>query len=133
MTDKIQNNSENSSLTPKQVKAVGFLLTCRTMGEAAEKSGISERTLFAWMKQDAFREALRERENQTLDNATRRLIQGQDAALDALSSLISKGRNESVRRAAAVDWLNIALKFRDLNDIDKRLTELEGMMKNDKK
>lgn len=133
MTDEILENSDNHSLTAKQSRAIGYLLTCRTAGDAAKKSGVTERTVFAWMKLDNFRAALRDASRETIDNASRRLMQGQGEALDALSALIAKGRNESVRRAAAVDWLNITLKYQDLNDIDERLTALEAAIYDNKK
>jgi hypothetical protein len=133
MTDEILENADNHSLTAKQSRAIGFLLTCRTAGDAAKKSGVTERTIFTWMQQDNFRAALNNASRETIDNASRRLMQGQGEALDALSALIKKGRNESVRRAAAVDWLNITLKYKDINDIEERLTALEERINNDKK
>ena len=114
-----------TELTAKQSRAIGFLLTSRTIGEAAKAAGVSERTLYSWLGMPAFRDALRSAEKQAVENATRRLMAGQGKALDALEALITKGRNEGVRRAAAMDWLGMLLKFRDLTDIDQRLTALE--------
>jgi len=133
MTDELPENADNHSLTAKQSRAIGCLLTCRTAGDAAKKAGVSEKTIFTWMKLDTFRAALNDASRETIDNASRRLMQGQGEALDALSALIKKGRNESVRRAAAVDWLNITLKYKDLNDIEERLTALEAAINDSKK
>ncbi|RJP51874.1 MAG: hypothetical protein C4586_03730 [Anaerolineaceae bacterium] len=128
MTDELPDNTDNHSLTPKQSRAIGYLLTCRTAGDAAKKSGVSEKTIFTWMKLDNFRAALRDASRESIDNASRRLMQGQGEALDSLSALMTKGRNESVRRAAAVDWLNLMLKYKDLNDVEERLSKLEGVI-----
>jgi hypothetical protein len=133
MTNELPENPDNHGLTAKQSRAIGYLLTCRTAGDAAKKSGVSEKTIFTWMKLDNFRAALNDASRETIDNASRRLMQGQGEALDALSALIKKGRNESVRRAAAVDWLNITLKYKDINDIEERLTKLEEAINDNKK
>lgn len=121
----MQDNSDKFTLTAKQSTAIGYLLTSKTMGDAAKRAGVSERTLYTWLKLPEFRDALRNAEKQTVENATRRLMAGQNNALDTLEALMSKARNEGVRRAAAMDWLNIMLKFRDLADIEGRLRALE--------
>lgn len=121
-----------TELTPKQARAVGFLITSRTIAEAAKLSEVSERTLYSWLGMAEFRDALRSAEKQTVENATRRLIAGQGKALDALEALITRGRNEGVRRAAAMDWLGLVLKFRDLTEIEARLSALEKQARNGK-
>jgi DNA-binding transcriptional MerR regulator len=129
----MQNISENFTLTTKQTRVIGYLLTCRTTGEAAKKAGVSERTIFTWMKQECFRKALQEESREIINSASRRLIQGQKEALDTLSSLMVRGRNEGVRRAAAVDWLNFMLKYHDLNEVEERLKKLENAVENAEK
>lgn len=121
----MQNNSDNFTLTAKQARSIGYILTSKTLGDAAHSAGVSERTLYTWLKIPEYRTALREAEKQTVENATRRLIAGQNAALDTLEALITKARNEGVRRASAMDWLNMVLRFRDMAEIDERLTALE--------
>ena len=121
----MQNNSDNFTLTAKQTRSIGYILTSKTLGDAAHGAGVSERTLYTWLKIPEYRTALREAEKQTVENATRRLIAGQNAALDTLEALITKARNEGVRRASAMDWLNMVLRFRDMAEIDERLTALE--------
>jgi hypothetical protein len=128
----MQINSDNFTLTAKQARSIGYILTSKTLGDAAKGTGVSERTLYTWLKIPEYRTALREAEKQTVENATRRLIAGQNAALDTLEALITKARNEGVRRASAMDWLNMVLKFRDMAEIDERLTALEQAVKNGK-
>lgn len=128
----MQNNSDNFTLTAKQARSIGYILTSKTLGDAAKGTGVSERTLYTWLKIPEYRTALREAEKQTVENATRRLIAGQNAALDTLEALITKARNEGVRRASAMDWLNMVLKFRDMAEIDERLNALEQAGKNGK-
>lgn len=114
------------NLTSKQIRGITALLSSRTIGEAAQKADVSERTIHAWLTEADFRAELRSAENETIEFATRRLLSGQQQALDSLELLATKGRSESVRRQAANDWLNLLLKFRDLQDIDQRLEDLEA-------
>ena len=132
VTEDMPNNSENS-ITVKQEKAIAALLSERTFGAAAKRAGIGERTLYNWLTEPAFRAALRSAESVMLETVTRRLSVGQSIALDALESLITKAKHESTRRQAAVDWLNLSLKFIDTLNIDERLTALEAAINGNKK
>lgn len=127
----MQENTENS-ITTKQQKAIAALLSERTIGAAAKKAGIAERTLYTWLKDADFRAALRSVEKDMLENVTRRLSAGQSLALDALETLIQKAKHESTRRQAAIDWLNLSLKFIDVLNLEERLTALEAAI-HDKK
>ena len=127
----MQKNSDNGIVKPKQQKAIASLLTSKTIGAAAVSAGISERTLYKWMQESAFRAALREAESQLVGSAVRRLARGQESALDTLETLISKAKYERTKHAAAVSWLNLFLRFNEVRNIDERLTALEAII-NDK-
>jgi hypothetical protein len=125
MTEQMQDNSENS-ITTKQQKAIAALLSERTIGAAAKRAGIAERTLYTWLTEKDFRAALRSAEKEILDVVTRRLSAGQTLALDTLETLMTKAKHESTRHAAAVSWLTLSLKFIDVMNFDERLTALEA-------
>lgn len=130
---QLHETSDNFTLTARQARAVGYLLTCRTVGEAAKKTGVTERTIFTWLNQDHFKAAIREAGLSTIDHTSRRLAQGQADALDSLSQLMKKAKSEWTRRAAAVDWLHLTLKYRDVNELEERLTQLERVVYDEKK
>ncbi len=132
VTEDMPENSDNG-ISTKQQKAIAALLSERTLGAAAKRAGIGERTLYNWLTEPAFRAALRSAESAMLETVTRRLSVGQSLALDALESLITKAKHESTRRQAAVDWLNLSLKFIDTLNIDERLTALEAAINGNKK
>ena len=127
----MQENSENS-ITTKQQKAITALLSERTAREAAKAAKISERTLYTWLADPAFRSALRNAERGVLDDVTRRLTAGQRLALDTLEKLIQSARHESTKLTACVQWLNLFVKYRDMQDIDERLTALEAAIYDNK-
>ena len=128
MTDKDMQENSTNGITVKQQKAITALLSERTAGLAAKKAGIGERTLYNWLADPAFRGALREAEREVLDTVTRRLTAGQALALDTLEKLIQSARHESTKLTACVSWLNMFIKYRDMQDIDERLTALEEKM-----
>jgi transposase-like protein len=117
--------AQNDSLSSKQRKAIAALLSQRTIEDAANRIGISSRTIYRWMESDVFRTALLDAECQAVDEATRRLIGGKDTALDTLADLMVKAESESVRRQAASNWLAQLLKMRELRNIEQRLIALE--------
>jgi hypothetical protein len=117
-------------ITVKQTKAITALLSERTGRDAAKKAGVSEKTLYGWLADPAFRAALRSAEAEVLDTVTRRLGVGQALALDTLEKLIQSARHESTKLTACVSWLNMFVKYRDMKDIDERLTALEAKAAN---
>jgi transposase len=126
------NTSENV-ITVKQQKAITALLSERTTREAAKKAGVNEKTLYTWLNEPTFRGALRSAEKDILDDVTRRLSAGQSLALDTLEKLVKSARHESTKLRASVAWLEMSLKFRDMKDIDERLTALEAAINGNKK
>ena len=116
----------NNVIATKQTKAITALLSERTARDAARKAGVSEKTLYGWLADKDFRQALRSAEAEVLDTVTRRLGVGQALALDTLETLIQKAKHESTKLTACVSWLNMFVKYRDMKDIDERLTALEA-------
>jgi transposase len=115
-------------ITVQQQKAITALLSERNKRDAAKTAGVSEKTLYTWLNEPAFRGALRDAEKAILDDVTRRLSAGQRLALDALAKLIQSARHESTKLRASVAWLELSLKFRDMQDIEERLTALEAAL-----
>lgn len=120
-------------ITVKQTKAITALLSERTARDAAKKAGVNEKTLYTWLADPAFRGALRSAEMDILETVTRRLGAGQSLALDTLEKLIQSARHESTKLTACVSWLNMFIKYRDMKDIDERLTALEAAINDNKK
>ena len=127
-----EENTENV-ITVKQQKAIAALLSERTTRDAAKAAGVSEKTLYQWLNEPAFRAALREAEKSILDDVTRRLSAGASLALDTLKKLVQSARHESTKLRASVAWLELSLKYRDMHDIEERLTALEAAINGDKK
>ena len=121
--------AENGSkLSAKQHRAITALLTSKSVTEAATATGQGERTIYRWLSEPAFRQALSAAEGDLIDVATRRLLQLQGGALDTLEALLGDGADASagVRLRAAQVTLDHLLKLREMRDIEQRLAALEA-------
>lgn len=125
--------AEKSELTPRRKKAIVSLLSCKNVPAAAIAAKIGERTLYRWMAEPEFKAALMSAEGDAIDQAARRLIIGQDQALDTLEDLMENANSERVRREAANDWLTHLLKIRELRNVEQRLAELEAAVYDNKR
>lgn len=114
-------------MNTRQKRAVRALLSTRSVVEAAKLASVSERTLFSWLTEPAFRAALSEVEGELIDAATRRLLALQDSAIDTFERLLAKSStaSDAVRLRAAQSVLDYLLKLRELRNIETRLTALE--------
>jgi hypothetical protein len=115
-------------LSRNQRRAIAALLQHRTITAAAAAIGLNEKTVRRYLENLDFQQALTQAESDTIDEAGRRLLSGQDQALDALEDLILGAEKESDRRLAAKDWLSFTLAFRELKNDETRLAVLEEVV-----
>ena len=117
-----------SELSAKQHRTISALLSTKSVIEAAAATGQGERTIYRWLSEPAFRQALSAAEGDLIDVATRRLLQLQGGALDTLEALLSDETDASagVRLRAAQVVLDHLLKLREMRDIEQRLQALEA-------
>lgn len=114
-------------LTTRQRRAITALLSESDAKAAAKAAHVGYRTLCRWLAElPDFRAALTQAEGATIDAAGRRLLNGQDQALDVLTELMTRATKESDKRLAAAAWLDFALRWRELRNVEQRLAELEA-------
>lgn len=117
--------AQSDSLTRKQRRAIACLLMARTVADAATQAKVSSRTLYRWLLNPNFRQALTGLETETIDEAGRRLLAGQGLALDTLNTLMTNAQKENDKRLAAAAWLDFCLRWRELRNVEERLLALE--------
>lgn len=123
-----QNVTVLSRVSPLQRKAIEGLLSQPSVTAAAEAAGCARASIHRWLREDeTFKAALAQAEALALAAASRRLIAGQDKAMDTLEYLMDKAESESVRKAAASDWMGYSMKLREWA-IEERLNRLEEAM-----
>lgn len=124
-----ENDAQPKPLTPAQLKAVQAIVASRDIRAAAAACGIAERTLWRWMQIERFKFALAEAEASLIDYSMRRLLLLQENAIDTLESvLVDSAASASVRLRAAQLALDMAVKVRELRDLEIRLVGLEAAL-----
>ena len=120
--------SNDASITYKQLGAIRALLdpSTPTVELAAKAAGVHTATLYRWMNEARFMEALADAQGSAIDDAVRNLTAlSQRAILVLHSTLMDKTATPSVRLRAATAALELLLKLKDSADFEKRLRLLE--------
>ncbi len=118
----IAYNTEN----PKQEKAITALLSCRTIAEAAQQAGISERNLYNWLNDAAFQNDYRRARWTAAGQAIARLQLITCEAADALQDVFSnKEAPASARVSAARAVIELSLRSIELENLEARISALE--------
>jgi hypothetical protein len=113
-----------NKLTSRQRKALAALLSETTVTAAAAKAGLNPRTLYRYLQQEAFQRAFTQVQTDAMDRAAARLVGGASDALVVLHHVMVNP-DPAQSRMAADAWLRHTLKLYEIQQLDKRLTELE--------
>ncbi len=113
-------------LSLKQQKAVAALLDSRTIAAAARAAQISERTLYRWLSQDAFRDEVKHARRAAVAQATARLQNLSSSAVETLEQMLNDSVQPTVARVGAVRTaLQYAYRASEVDDLADRLDALE--------
>jgi hypothetical protein len=112
-------------LPQKQTKAIVSLLNCRTVSEAATQAGVNESTVWRWMREESFQDALQEAKQRIVTQAIQ-LQQVTGEAVGTLRGIMADGEAPaSARVTAAKAVLDMAVKAIKMEDLEARLMNLE--------
>jgi hypothetical protein len=120
--------AKNGSLTPRQLKTIEAMLTAESINEAAEQSGVGQRTLYRWLAEDdQFKAQLRKAQDRAIDAAVSLLSGEARAAAMTLREIHrDKEINAAVRVQAARAILIENMRVREQRDVLERLELLEA-------
>lgn len=117
---------KGSKFEHKKEIALGALLSESTICAAAKVAGISEATLWRWLKEEEFAEAYRELKREAVGQAITRLQQISCQAVEVLKKVMLNIKSPAtVRVSAAKSILEMAIKAVEIEDISKRVEDLE--------
>ncbi len=120
------NRTLESSLSPKQRRAVAALLATGEVTAAAKEAQVSKDSLYRWLKQPLFLQAVREAEAAALDELSRLLVRlGRTAAATLAKAMSDPATPWATRVRAADASLSRLLQLRELATLEARVTELE--------
>lgn len=115
-------------LSRYQESAISALLTEPTVAEAAEKAGVSERTLRRWLSDSPeFVGAYRRARLQVVEAAISHLQQASAEAVATLRRNMDCG-NPHAEIRAALGVMDLSIKGAELLDLEARIEELEDLV-----
>ena len=113
-----------NKLTPLKMKLVAALVLEHDIQTAAMSIGVSRVTAHRWMKEAAFTKELTQQRDAVLTAALESIKTSSARAVTALTALLNV-KDERLRRLVCNDLLTRAMKIRELDDFERRLTAVE--------
>ena len=127
MANNRQNRTDSNTLSPIQKRIVGAVLSHVTINSAAAALGYSRSTLYAHLKADAVRDALRQAHAISYENTLHSLTQLGAVAIEQLGQLL-RSDSDAVRLAAARIVLDMGLRYAAHVDIEQRIARIEATL-----
>ncbi len=116
-----QNDTEKTtSLTDRQLAALPHIAASPTLSQAARCASVGRATLYRWLQDERFRQALDRLQSEAADLA-RSELQGLMLKGILVLSQAMDDSNPDIRLRAARATLYLALKVKDIKDIQQRL------------
>ncbi|HST19787.1 MAG TPA: hypothetical protein VLR90_01610 [Blastocatellia bacterium] len=119
-----------AEITAKQEKAIAALIAEQTIRDAAAKSGITEQTLFRWLKDESFNAEYMRARRDAVQQAVARMQSATGEAVETLRAVMNDSNAKgSERVSAAKAIIDFAYKGIDLEDFAARLSAIEAAIK----
>lgn len=113
-------------LSAKQNKCIQYVLTTKSYKEAIQKADVKEATFYQWLRENQeFKDELSQRINEVNEAAMNQIIKLTNEAVRTLADAMDKDQDINVRLRAAKIVLENNMKYKDLVEFERRLSELE--------
>lgn len=99
-----------------------------SMQDAAERAGVSKRTVYRRLEDPDFRRQVSKARSDLYSQAAGMLAANSVEAVTTLQNLANDATSENVRLSAAKTMLELGSKLREAAELDERLTELESRL-----
>ena len=117
-------------LTRKQEQAIAALIAESTLEKAAEKAGVSVSTLYRWLQKEEFQKAYQAQRREVVNHAVTQLQRATTTAVSTLEDVMRDATAPaSARVSAARAVLEMAVEGIKRDDTERRLTELERILR----
>jgi hypothetical protein len=121
-----QMKGHGQKFTRQKEAAIIGLLTQPSFDEAAKFAHVSSTTLWRWQQDPGFRTECRKAQRQSMERALAQLQQASLTAVKTLKEVMEDPKaSASARVTAARTVLEMALKAKEVDDCDSRLSSLE--------
>ena len=126
----MEPDKTEQKLTEKQKKAVISILEAKSITEGVKKAGISRTTFYEWLKNPVFKAEFARQRNEIIELGLDELRAATGEAVRVLKGLLGS-KNEGIRFRASESILTHVAKFREIEEIEKRLSEIETTLENE--
>jgi hypothetical protein len=124
--EKDDMRQNETDLNAKQMKTIEVLLVCESIEAAAKKANIARSTLYRWLKDEIFQSELRKAKFRLLTDAITALQRASTTAVNVLCEVMNNEETSAgIRVNASRIVLEQAIKCTELEDLEKRITDLE--------
>jgi polyhydroxyalkanoate synthesis regulator phasin len=124
--------SDTAALSDKQKMALPIFASTPTVDEACKQLELSRNTFYEWLKKPEFKQELNRLRNELVEDAVSQLKLNASKAAKTLVDLTCREDHPGVQRAAANDILNHLLKYKEMHEMEERVTALEEHLKKNK-
>lgn len=111
-------------LKGKRRAVVLALATTRTLSAASREAGVSRSTIYSWMQEPGFREAVGQMRHRFFEEAAELLLAGQAKAVSRLLEGLDS-RDPALRLRSATSILELGMDVREGSEMEARLRDLE--------
>jgi transposase len=115
---------DTDKLSARQRLALPVIAAEPTIDGAAEKIGVTRKTIYEWLKREPFKQALEEARKEYVESAFRTMRLAAKQAADKIVKHMDCS-DEKVSLRAAEDIIEFAKEFISLEDYERRIKELE--------
>lgn len=111
----------------KKNLVINCLLEGKSVTQTSSLTGVTERTIFRWLKKTDFTGELRRREGMVVQSTTTKLVSLCSKALTSLESVLDQPGQPGAGnlRLTAGSILELALKYSEMSSLEERITRLE--------
>ena len=114
-------------LTPRQRRVIPILVQARSIEEGAKLAGLSRTTVYKWSRLPDFKEELGRQRDELMNEGMDNLKSQFEKAVAVLAGLLDS-ENETTRRHAANDIIAHALKAKEIQELEERLSSMETLV-----
>ena len=119
----------DSELTAKQELALSAVVSHATLKEAAAAAGVSETTLWRYMKDETFSRRLSDARRDAVSHAALRLQRASSDAVTVLQELMLRSdAPASARTTAARAVLDYSFRVVEMDEMKRKIRELEEFL-----
>lgn len=120
--------NDNGALTSRQLRVIPHLLAAPSIEEGCRDARVNKTTVYAWLKEEAFREELGKRREQVIRESLDTLKANIAKATETLVKLLASEK-EGIQARAAEDIIEFTQKAIELEALEKRIEALEERIK----